>query len=104
MRAQLCASSSCIFLSTFHWAPLRGHWSMKTTSALAPARSASSMPLRNAARSFSVKLDVLVLDRKIVDAALGRGDPAGHLAGLDHAPHERVHESPVGFRGDPVMD
>jgi len=32
---------------------------------------------------FSVQVHVLVVDREVVDAAVGRGDPAGDLAGLD---------------------
>src|SRR4051794_33506596 len=102
MSEQLWASSSWIFLRTFHSAPLRGQSSRKTTSAFAPARSASSMRLRKTSNSVSVKFDVLVINGEVVDAALGRCDPAGHLAGLDHAVHERLDEGPVGGRGDPL--
>src|SRR5260221_10066915 len=77
---------------------------MKTTNAFAPARSASSMRFRKSASSFLLKLDVLVLDGKVVDAALGRRDPAGHLAGLDHALHQGMDEGPVGLRGDPLRE
>src|SRR5258707_10424422 len=77
---------------------------MKTTNAFAPARSASSMRFRKSASSFLLKLDVLVLDGKVVDAALGRRDPAGHLAGLDHALHQGVDEGAVGIRGNPLRE
>src|ERR1700694_5361770 len=88
--------------SSFHCSLWRGQSSMKTTSAFAPARSVSSMRLRNAFSSWSVKLDVFVLHRQVVDAAIGRRDPAGHLAGLDHPVHERVHECLVVFVRDPA--
>src|SRR5690349_5384097 len=104
MSAQLCASSSCTLRSVFHSAPCRGQSSMKTTSAFAPARSASSMRLRNCSSSASVKVDVLVLDRQVVDAALGSCDPARHLARLDHLLHERGDEGPVAFVGNPVLE
>src|SRR5688572_20561617 len=70
---------------------------MKTTSAFAPARSASSIWLKN-----SVELDVLVLQREVVDAAVGRGDPARHFAGLDHALLQGMDEGLVGFGRDPA--
>jgi len=35
-------------------------------------------------RKSSVKFDVFVVDREVVDAAIRRRDPCGHLAGLDH--------------------
>src|SRR5712692_8098271 len=92
MSAQLCASSSCTLRSVFHSTPCRGQSSMKTTSAFAPARSASSMRLRKSSNSRSVKVDVLVFQAEVVDAALGRRDPAGHLSRLDHALHERMDE------------
>lgn len=41
-----------------------------------------------ASRAALVQLHILVFDRQVVDAALGRRDPAGHLAGLDDALHE----------------
>ncbi len=49
MSAQLCASSAWTWRRTFQASPLRGWSSMKTTSAFAPARSASSMRLRKSA-------------------------------------------------------
>src|SRR5438874_2546605 len=97
MSAQLCASSFWICRSSFHASPLRGCSSMNTTSAFAPARSASSILLKK-----SVELDVLMLHRKVVDAAVGRRDPARHLARLDHALLQRMHEAAVRFGGDPA--
>src|SRR5438046_7878758 len=49
----------------------------------------------------SVELDVLMLHRQVVDAAVGRRDPAGHLAGLDHALLQRMDEAAVRVGGDP---
>src|SRR5947208_10843557 len=103
MSEQVCASSSWIFLSEAHSVPWRGQSSMKTTSAFAPARSASSMRLRKASSSGSVKVDVLVFHGKVVDAALRGRDPGRHLAGLDHALHERKHVGTVAFRGNPIV-
>src|SRR5687768_12033612 len=96
MSAQLCASSSCTLRSTFHAGPLRGQSSMKTTSAFAPARSASSISFRKL-----LELDVLVLHGQVVDAALRRRDPAGHLAGRDDLLHQRMHERSVGIGWNP---
>src|SRR3989441_2405966 len=102
MSTQLWASSAWMRRKTFHSSEFLEYESMKTTSAFAPARSASSMRFRKAFNSSSVKLDVLVLQRKVVDTALGRRDPAGHPAGLDHLLHQRVHERLVGFARDPA--
>src|SRR5207247_4925173 len=99
MSTQLWASSAWMRRKTFHSSEFLEYESMKTTSAFAPARSASSMRFR---KSVSMKLDVLVLQREVVDAALGRSDPAGHPAGLDHLLHQRMHERLVGFARDPV--
>src|SRR2546425_2618326 len=104
MSAQLCASSSCTRRRTFQVSLFLGKSSMKTTSALAPARSASSMRLRKLSSSVSVKVDVLVIQGKVVDAALGRRDPRGHLAGLDHLVHQRMHEGVVALGGNPVLE
>src|SRR2546428_7442022 len=104
MRAQLCASSSCTLRSVFHSAPCRGQSSMKTTSAFAPARSASSMRLRKLSSSVSVKVDVLVVQAEVVDAALRRRNPGGHLARLDHLVHQRMHEGVVALGGNPVLE
>src|SRR6185436_19976896 len=104
MSAQLCASSSWIFLSIAHSGPCRGQSSRNTTSAFAPARSASSIRLRKSSSSWSVNVDVLVLHGKVVDPALRRGDPAGHLARLDHPMHERMHEGAVALRRNPVFE
>src|SRR5438105_365726 len=49
----------------------------------------------------SVELDVLMLHRQLVDAAVGRRDPAGHLARLDHALLQRMDEAAVRVGGDP---
>src|SRR3954470_9818539 len=49
------------------------------------------------------QLDVFELDRLAVDAARGRRDPAGELAGLHHGRHERRHVGLVVRRGQPVM-
>src|SRR6185436_9440833 len=68
----------------------------------APARSASSISFRNS--EFLMELDVLVPHGEIVDAAVGRRDPAGHLARLDHLLHQRMHEGAVGLRGNPGME
>src|SRR5258708_2548119 len=68
------------------------------------ARSVSSMRLRNSPRSRSLKLDVFVFDREVVDAALGRRDPAGHPARLDHALHEGMDEGAVRLRRDPLRE
>src|SRR5437879_4830403 len=99
MSTQLWASSAWMRRKTFHSSEFLEYESMKTTSAFAPARSASSMRFR---KSVSMKLDVLVLQGQVVDAALGRRDPAGHPAGLDHFLHQRVHERLVGFARDPA--
>src|SRR5438552_14238631 len=104
MRPQLCASSSCTLRSICHSAPCRGQSSRKTTSAFAPARSASSMRLRKSSSSVSVKMDVLVIQSQVVDATLGRGDPGGHLAGLDYLVHERMYKRAVAFRRDPILE
>src|SRR2546428_13095484 len=99
MSTQLWASSAWMRRKTFHSSEFLEYESMKTTSAFAPARSASSMRFR---KSVSMKLDVFVLQREVVDAALGRSDPAGHPAGLDHLLHQRVHERLVAFARDPA--
>src|SRR2546427_13265710 len=99
MRPQLWAWSAWMRRKTFHSSEFLESESMKTTSAFAPARSPSSMRFR---KSVSMKLDELVLQRDVVDAALGGSDPAGHPAGLDHLLHQRVHERPVGFARDPA--
>src|SRR5687768_7427189 len=72
---------------------------MKTTSAFAPARSSSSISLRN-----SVELDVLVLHGEVVDAAVRRREPAGDLAGGGDLLHQRMDERAIGFRRDPFVD
>src|SRR3989442_15374888 len=92
MSTQLWASSAWMRRKTFHSSEFLEYESMKMTSAFAPARSASSMRFRKAFCSSSVKLDVLVLQGQVVNAALGRRDPAGHPAGLDHFLHQRVIE------------
>src|SRR5687768_9534606 len=77
---------------------------MNATSALAPARSASSMRLRNWSSSLSVKFDVLVLHRQVVDAALRRRDPGRHLARRGDFLHQRMDERAVRLGGDPFAD
>src|SRR3954469_23783256 len=104
MSAQLCASSSWIFLSIAHSEPCRGHSSRSTTSAFAPARSASSMRFRKWSSSVSVKVDVLVVQAEVIDAALRRRNPAGHLAGFDDPVHEGMDEGAVALRRDPVLE
>src|SRR5438552_16753926 len=89
MSTQLWASSAWMRRKTFHSSEFLEYASMKTTSAFAPARSASSMRFR---KSVSMKLDVLVLQREVVDDALERRDPAGQLVRLDDVPDWRVHE------------
>ena len=42
--------------------------------------------------------DIFVADRQIVDAALGRSDPAGHLAWLRHPLHQAADKGAVGRR------
>src|SRR5262249_31622866 len=70
-----------------------------------PAPSRPPAPPRaSGSGSQSVEFDVLVLDRQVVDAAVGRGDPARHLAGLGHALHERMHKRLVRFGRDPVVE
>src|SRR6266436_6172595 len=59
----------------------------------------SSKPLHGL---LSVQMDVLVIDRQIVDAAIGWGDPARHLAGLDDLLHQAAHIGAVGLRGQPL--
>src|SRR5436853_5602666 len=102
MSSQLRASSSWTRRSTFQVSLFLGKSSMKTTSARAPARSASSMRLRKSSSCLSenesVKMDVLIVDGEIVDAALGRGDPGGHFPRLDHLVHERADERAVALR------
>src|SRR5258708_27217593 len=43
------------------------------------------------------QLTVFVVDRLVVDAAVRRGDPRRHLAGLGHRPHQAVHECAIRF-------
>src|SRR5438067_13754307 len=62
------------------------------------------MRLRNWSSSGSVKADVFVVQREIVDAALGRRDPGGHSSRLDHFLHQRMHEGMVALRRDPVLE
>src|SRR3954466_9019637 len=62
------------------------------------------MRLRKASSSSLVKLDVFVLYGEVVDAALRRRDPRGHLAGLGHLLHERMDEGAVALRGDPIVE
>src|SRR5258708_36317165 len=104
MSAQSWASSACTCRRIFQSRETLGYESRYTTSALAPARSASSMRFRNSPRSRSVKLDVFVFDREVVDAALGRRDPAGHPARLDHALHEGMDEGAVRLRRDSLLE
>src|SRR5690242_801516 len=47
---------------------------------------------------------ILILDREVVDAAVGRRDPGGHLAGLDHLLHETLYEGAVALARQPVAD
>src|SRR5689334_15391986 len=48
--------------------------------------------------------DVLVVDRQVVDAAVGRGDPGGHLAGFgDRLLHQALDEDLVGAGGQPLV-
>src|SRR3989304_2424708 len=114
MRAQLCASSAWTWRRIFHSFEFLEKESRKTTSAFEPARSASSIRLRNSPSSCaengpgdgpeaaSVESDVLILHREVVDAALGRRDPAGDLAGFGDALHQRQHEGAVGRGRNPV--
>src|SRR6185369_13427360 len=49
-------------------------------------------------------MHILVFHREVVDAALRWRDPARHLAGLDHALHEREDVGAVALRWDPVRE
>src|SRR5258708_38727280 len=89
---QLWASSAWMRRKTFHSSDFLEYESMNTTSAFAPARSASSIRFRKAFSSSSVKLDVLVLQRQVVHAALERRDPARHPTGPAHLLPQRVHD------------
>src|SRR5512138_3740457 len=73
----------------------------------APATVTLAAPMSTAVRSLtrsSVQLHVFVLHREVVDAAFGRRDPGGHLAGFHHLLHQRVHERLVRLRGDPLSE
>src|SRR5262249_13586819 len=46
---------------------------------------------------------ILELARLVVDADLGRRDPAGELAGLLHRLHQLSDELAIGLRGQPLI-
>src|SRR5579859_4095865 len=48
-----------------------------------------------------MQLHVLILDREVVDAAVGGRDPGGHLAGLDHLLHQALDEGAVALARQP---
>src|SRR5258708_3302543 len=52
----------------------------------------------------SLQMHILVFDREIVDAAVGRGDPGGHLAGLDDLMHQALDEGAVALGREPCAD
>ena len=54
------------------------------------------------ARDGSAQPDVVVVERQVVDAAVGRRDPAGDLAGLGDLLHQAFDEAAVGLGGQPV--
>src|SRR5216684_2761978 len=49
----------------------------------------------------SLQMHILVFDREVVDAAVGRGDPGGHSAGLDDLLHQALHEVAVALGREP---
>src|SRR5258706_16052863 len=49
-----------------------------------------------------MQVHILVVERQVVDAAVGWGDPGGHLAGLDHALHQALDEGAVALGGEPA--
>src|SRR6185369_7520596 len=53
------------------------------------------------AGTVSAEADVLEIDRLAIDADRGRRDPAGELAGLDDAAHQRADERAVGRARQP---
>src|SRR5437868_5793805 len=63
----------------------------------------SGMRGRACSSSRSVKVDVFVLDGEIVDAALGRRDPAGYASRLNDSFHQRANEGSILLRRDPVL-
>src|SRR6188474_687028 len=80
--------------------------SMRGSSA--PWRSTSCVMSRTKSRrravfSMSMQFHVLVIYRKVVDAAIGRGDPAGDLARFHHPLHQGLHERAVCGGGDPAV-
>src|SRR5712691_9330687 len=50
----------------------------------------------------SIQAHVLVVHRQVVDAALRRRDPRGHLPGLDHALHQALDVVSVGCARQPA--
>src|SRR4051812_9945989 len=73
----------------------------------AAASVTPAAPISTAVRSLtasSVQLHVLVVHRQVVDSALGRRDPGGHLPRVRHFLHQRMDERPVRLRGDPLLE
>src|ERR1700761_8403270 len=58
---------------------------------------------RASAKPASTEADVLEIDRLPVDAHHRRCDPAGELARIDHAAHQRCHESEVVGSRQPLV-
>src|SRR3954469_24650273 len=51
--------------------------------------------------SGSIQCDVLVIQSKIVDAALGRRNPSRHFARSDDPLHEAMHKVVIRLAGQP---
>ena len=50
----------------------------------------------------ALQMHVLVTNRQIINAALGRRQPSGHLAGLSHALHQALHKGAILQARQPV--
>src|SRR5579872_230836 len=48
-----------------------------------------------------MQMDILVIDGKVVDAAIGGRDPRRHLAGLEHRTHQALDEPAIGIARNP---
>src|SRR4029078_499059 len=46
--------------------------------------------------------DILISHRQVIDAAVRRGDPTGHLSWFDHALHQALYERAVTLARKPT--
>src|SRR6516165_858193 len=68
-----------------------------------PITSPSPAPPEPRSRPLLRNHHILELPRLVVDADLGRRDPAGELAGLLHRLHQLGDELTVRLRGQPLI-